>query len=411
MLADVHHQALKRLAVRMRAELPAMTEETIAIVHRDHAALTARVGAADVRIGIAHTHERFVRILEGDDDGGGANVDFGEAAAAMGASVEALMAGYRVGAQVGWRRVVALADELSLPGPVALHVASLSMSFMDELTANSLEGFAREAQATQGARARARQALLDALLDGATTVGAGAAAGGAEAIGGGTAMGGGAAAGGGTAVGGDDGAAETRALEAAAGWAIPERVRVAVLLAAETARLDDRALLLGRAGGVAVAVAAVGSEALAHTPHAAGPEVAAQDAATSLRGARRLAELVVAGVLPGERPLRWDDHLADLVVHADTAAAQALAQRRLAPLADPSPARETLLRETLAAWLDHPGRPREIARDLHLHHQTVRYRLARLRERLGDDALDDPQARFELQLALRASPTPPPARS
>jgi sugar diacid utilization regulator len=247
------------------------------------------------------------------------------------------------------------------------------MSYMDELTANSLEGFAREAAATQGARARARQALLDALLDGD---------------------------------------AEARALEAAAGWAIPERVRVAVLLAAETSRLDDRALLLGRAGGVAVAVAAAGSEALAHTPHAAGPEVDAGAAAVSLRGARRLAELVVAGVLPGDRPLRWDDHLADLVVHADAAAAQALAARRLAPLADPSPARETLLRETLAAWLDHPGRPREIARDLHLHHQTVRYRLARLRERLGD-ALDDPQARFELQLALRASATasPTPARS
>ena len=44
------------------------------------------------------------------------------------------------------------------------------------------------------------------------------------------------------------------------------------------------------------------------------------------------------------------------------------------------------------------------ARALHLHHQTVRYRLARLRERFGDDALDDPQARFELALALRSVP-------
>jgi DNA-binding PucR family transcriptional regulator len=62
--------------------------------------------------------------------------------------------------------------------------------------------------------------------------------------------------------------------------------------------------------------------------------------------------------------------------------------------------RARLLRETLAAWLEHPGRPREIARVLHLHHQTVRYRIARLRERFGD-ALDDPDARFELALALR----------
>lgn len=351
----------------MRAELPAMVEETIAIVHRDHAELTARVGAADVRIGIGHTHERFVRILEGTgDDDGGANVAFGAAAAAVGASVEGLMAGYRVGAQVGWQRVLRIADELDLPGPVALHVASLSMSYMDELSANSLEGFAREAEAAQGARARARQALLDALLDGD----------------------------------------EVARLAAVAGWTVPERLRVAVLLAAETARLDDRALLLGRAGGVAVAVA--GAEAaLDGVACAAGPEVAAADAARSLHGARRLADLVVQGVLPGDGTLRWEDQLAELVVHADRDAAAALAEARLAPLRDASPAREALLRETLAAWLDHPGRPREIARDLHLHHQTVRYRLARLRERLGDDALDAPRERFELQLALRAAATPP----
>ncbi|WP_196808958.1 PucR family transcriptional regulator [Conexibacter woesei] len=362
---ELHHEALNALAVRMRAELPAMVEETIAVVLRDHADLAVRVGAADVRIGIGHTHERFVRILEGSgDDDGGANVAFGAAAAAVGASVEGLMAGYRVGAQVGWQRVLRIAEELDLPGPVALHVASLSMNYMDELTANSLEGFAREAEAAQGARARARQALLDALLDGAES--------------------------------------DHTMLAAAAGWVVPERVRVAVLLAAETRRLDDRTLLLGRAGGVAVAVS--GDEgALDHVACAAGPEVAVGEAARSLHGARRLAELVVDGVLPGETTLRWEDHLAELVVHADRDAAQTLADVRLAPLRDASPAREALLRETLVAWLDHPGRPREIARDLHLHHQTVRYRLARLRERLGDDALDDPQQRFELQLALRAT--------
>jgi DNA-binding PucR family transcriptional regulator len=36
-----------------------------------------------------------------------------------------------------------------------------------------------------------------------------------------------------------------------------------------------------------------------------------------------------------------------------------------------------------------------------VHPQTVRYRLARLREHFGD-ALDDPEARFELEVVLRA---------
>jgi DNA-binding PucR family transcriptional regulator len=42
-----------------------------------------------------------------------------------------------------------------------------------------------------------------------------------------------------------------------------------------------------------------------------------------------------------------------------------------------------------------------MARTLGVHPQTARYRLTRLRELLGD-ALDDPDARFELELGLRA---------
>ena len=62
------------------------------------------------------------------------------------------------------------------------------------------------------------------------------------------------------------------------------------------------------------------------------------------------------------------------------------------------------MRETLRAYLDHRGNAAAMAEDLHLHPQTVRYRLRRLRELLGDE-LDDPQARFELDLALRSITT------
>jgi DNA-binding PucR family transcriptional regulator len=59
------------------------------------------------------------------------------------------------------------------------------------------------------------------------------------------------------------------------------------------------------------------------------------------------------------------------------------------------------LGKTLLAWLDHQGKVPEIAAALHVHPQTVRYRLGRLRECFGS-ALDDPEDRFELALALRA---------
>ena len=51
--------------------------------------------------------------------------------------------------------------------------------------------------------------------------------------------------------------------------------------------------------------------------------------------------------------------------------------------------------------LDRKAPFEAVAKALHVHPQTVRYRLARLRELFGT-RLDDPDGRFELELALRA---------
>jgi PucR C-terminal helix-turn-helix domain len=60
------------------------------------------------------------------------------------------------------------------------------------------------------------------------------------------------------------------------------------------------------------------------------------------------------------------------------------------------------LTQTLAARLDHQRQTPQIAEALHVHPQTVRYRIAKLRQLLGDD-IDDPNGRFDLQLAVRIS--------
>ncbi|MDX6703089.1 MAG: hypothetical protein QOF26_3315, partial [Baekduia sp.] len=52
------------------------------------------------------------------------------------------------------------------------------------------------------------------------------------------------------------------------------------------------------------------------------------------------------------------------------------------------------------AWLDEPGQVSRVAERLGVHPQTVRYRMAQLRDLFGE-RLDDPEARFELALALR----------
>jgi DNA-binding PucR family transcriptional regulator len=63
--------------------------------------------------------------------------------------------------------------------------------------------------------------------------------------------------------------------------------------------------------------------------------------------------------------------------------------------------------ETALAYVQHLGNAAAMARDLHLHPQTARYRTARLRELLGEQ-LDNPDSRFELEAALRLKRRLPP---
>ena len=55
---------------------------------------------------------------------------------------------------------------------------------------------------------------------------------------------------------------------------------------------------------------------------------------------------------------------------------------------------------TLRAYLERDRRVAETARALHLHVNTLRYRIERISKLLRVD-LDDPETRFFLQLALR----------
>ena len=95
-----------------------------------------------------------------------------------------------------------------------------------------------------------------------------------------------------------------------------------------------------------------------------------------------------------------DDHLAQLLLAADPDVAADLARSRLAPLGELADGPRARLTETLAAWLDRPGQVQAVAATLGVHPQTVRYRVRQLRELFGE-RLEDPDARFELALALR----------
>jgi DNA-binding PucR family transcriptional regulator len=116
----------------------------------------------------------------------------------------------------------------------------------------------------------------------------------------------------------------------------------------------------------------------------------------------RLAELALRlrheHVLDGD-PVFVDHHLDAMIVHRDRPLLAAVRRQCLGPLYDLPSATRDRLSTTLGSWLLHMGDRRAVAAELHVHPQTVRYRLTQLRELFGP-ALDDPASRRTLLLAL-----------
>jgi DNA-binding PucR family transcriptional regulator len=92
------------------------------------------------------------------------------------------------------------------------------------------------------------------------------------------------------------------------------------------------------------------------------------------------------------------------VLTADRDALADLRGQVMRPLDDVPAATRERLAETLLSWLLHQGRREEVAAELHVHAQTVRYRMGQLRELYGD-RLTDPAVVRELVIALSAPGT------
>ena len=102
-----------------------------------------------------------------------------------------------------------------------------------------------------------------------------------------------------------------------------------------------------------------------------------------------------------------EEHLDTVIVHRDPRLLDLLREQYLAPLDDAAPASRLMLRETLRSWLRNMGDRAAMAEELHVHRQTVRYRLGRLSELFGY-ALQDPDQRARLMLVLAWDPAAEP---
>ncbi|MEZ5154997.1 MAG: helix-turn-helix domain-containing protein [Solirubrobacterales bacterium] len=210
------------------------------------------------------------------------------------------------------------------------------------------------------------------------------------------------------------GRTEIEGLGAAAGWPIPESAAAAACApddAAPLARRLGAPVLSGTFGDVGCLVIAdpdapgagrLLAAAAADLPLTIGPTVAPAAVADSWAEAERAHAARIAGMLPGPGLLRTGEHLAGLILAAEPALVERLARCRLEPLSGETDASRSRLTATLRTWLAEQGAIGSTAAILGVHPQTVRYRMARLRELFGPD-LDDADARFELQLALRAT--------
>lgn len=141
-------------------------------------------------------------------------------------------------------------------------------------------------------------------------------------------------------------------------------------------------------------------QALAGLRAAAGPPVPVTAAAVSRQWAAETLALLSGRAAAVPRVVHCDDHLTEIVLQRGQDALGRLARLRLAPLSGIAASRRKALADTLLTWLQTRsiGQTADL---LHIHRQTARYRMNQIRAMFGP-ALDDPDVRFELELALRA---------
>lgn len=306
----------------------------------------------------------------------------GRGEARSGRSMDALLAAYRVGARVAWRELSQEAADAGLGSTQMARFAELVFAYIDELSASSVAGHNDELTTSGRVRERYRERLGQHLLAGAR----------ADVL---------------------VAAAER------AGWSPPASLTAVLLPAAQVrtalAALAPDTLQVGEdlpgLGGTGlgqpyalILVPDLAGPARRHLLRVlqgrqavVGPPRPWTRARASYDRAVRTAALAVAG--DDGAAVDSEDHLADLVLGADADALADLRERALAPMAGLPAATRERLAQTLLSWLLHQGRRDDVAAHLHVHAQTVRYRMGQVRELYGD-RLGDPGVVRELVLAL-----------
>jgi hypothetical protein len=368
----------------LEPELPATATEILATIGREvpeYARPLEGSFGRGLQTGVTEALRQFVALIRdpdaGREQGRGVYRALGRGEFRQGRTLDSLQSAYRVGARVAWRRSAAAGQRAGLGAETLSLWAEAIFAYIDELSADSVEGYAQARSEIEGERQRRRRELIALLLRDPP----------AEA-------------------------ADVRVAAQSGGWTLPRTA--AALACAEpdlgrlTRRLPPEVLAAPIEGvGCALIPDPAGPGRAQEIERAArdiravlGPAAEVGGLAASWTLARTALRAVEGEAIAADGLVRAEDHLAELMLFQSRTLLERIAARRLAPLAALTPKARARMEETALAYVRHQANAAAMARALHIHPQTARYRLARLRELLGDD-LDDADARFELEAVLR----------
>jgi len=373
--------ALEQVVIdTLRAQLPAVAEHTVAAVTEEVAdysdAFSGEMGATiqgAVQVALAG----FLRLASRPGDSSplgpareGAYA-LGRGEARSGRTADALLAAYRVGARVAWREMSRTAVAAGLAAESVAQFAELVFAYIDDLSAASVAGHTDELATSGRVRQQYRERLGQALLAGAP-------------------------------------ADELSRRAERADWSPPASL-TAVLLASDRTRgalplLDPKTL------SVPGDLVGLEDTDVLLSPDSRRTLLRHLDGRSAVVGPTRPWDQVSSSFHRAVRGLALgiedtEQHLTSLVLSADPEALADLRAQALAPLAGIRPATADRLAETLRSWLLHQGRREDVAADLHVHPQTVRYRMTQIRELYGDQ-LTQPDQVLALVVALAPSGAP-----
>lgn len=292
-------------------------------------------------------------------------------------NLNALQAAFRVAFRVAWRWTTSLCARHELPSEIVAGLAEAQLEFMDELASIAVEGYLEAGAHSPEELAERRLRLLRLIQERPV-------------------------------------APRQAIIELAerADWAVPaEATPIVVRPGARlvrTALPDDVLADLGGPeprllipGGLTAARRTMIEAAVPRERIVVGVTVPLEEVADSFRWAVRTLGLIAEGVIDDARLTFCEEHLLTLWLMSDPQLIDELARQRLARLEDMPAAKQKALIETLRVWLESWSTAADVGNRLHVHPQTVRYRLNQLKVSLGD-RFTDPEARFGLELVLRA---------